>query len=76
MKTRLDLGTLGIITGEEKRLLERYVDMRLFRQRKNFDEYYIDATNYEIDIDLVGLMVLAEKFRVIVLNNSIIITDV
>ena len=75
MTTRLELGRLGIISGEQKRALECYVDARAFRQRKTFDEYYVDLTNFERVIDLRDLMILAERFKIIVLEDAVIVTD-
>ena len=75
MKVRLELGSLGIISGEQRRALECYIDARAFRQRKSFDEYYIDLTNVELGLDLRDLMILAERFKVIVLKDAIIIAD-
>lgn len=75
MKVRLELGTLGIISHQQKATLECYVDTRLFRQRKTFDEYYVDTTNCEVDIELGDLMILGELFKVIVLYDAIIIAD-
>jgi hypothetical protein len=75
MKTRFELGTLGVIEGDHKRMLENYIDERLFRQRKSYDEYYIDVTSYEVDIELGDLMLLGETFKVVVLEDAIIIAD-
>ncbi|MCP4395562.1 MAG: hypothetical protein GY804_15040 [Alphaproteobacteria bacterium] len=75
MKTRLELGSLGIISSEQKRALECYVDARAFRQRKTFDEYYVDLTSFERVIDLRDLMILAERFKIIVLEDAVIVTD-
>lgn len=77
MKARLELGALGIISGEQRKALECYIDARAFRQRKSFDEYYIDLTNVELELelDLMDLMILAERFKVIVLEDAIIIAD-
>ena len=75
MKTRFELGTIGILEGDRKRILENYIDERLFRQRKNYDEYYIDVTNYEVDVELGDLMLLGETFKVVVLEDAIIIAD-
>ena len=75
METRLELGTLGIISGAQKRALECYVDVRAFRQRKTFDEYYVDLTNFERVLDLRDLMILAERFKIIVLEDAVIVTD-
>lgn len=73
--TRMELGTLGIIEGDKKRMLECYVDGRLFRQRKTFDEYYVDDTNFSIELDLRDLQFLAESFRVTVLPDCVIISE-
>jgi hypothetical protein len=75
MKTRFELGTLGIIEGDHKRILENYIDERLFRQRKSYDEYYIDVTSYEADVELGDLMLLGETFKIIALEDAIIIAD-
>ncbi len=75
MKARLELGVLGIISGEQRRALECYIDARAFRQRKSFDEYYVDLTNVELELDLRDLMILAERFKVIVLEDAIIIAN-
>ena len=74
MKVRLEIGSIGIIGGDDKRALECYVDTRMFRQRKSYDEYYIDCTNIEVDIDLNDLMILGEDFKVVVLSDSVIIS--
>jgi|TARA_R110000850_G_scaffold203712_1_gene330037 hypothetical protein len=72
---RLELGTLGIIEGDKKRFLESYIDSRLFRQRKTYDEYYIDVTAVEVNMDLGLLMILAEQFKVLVLDDCVILSD-
>ena len=50
----IHLGRLGIIEGDAKRLLEPYVDGRLFSQRKTYDEYYFDEATVELTIDVIG----------------------
>ena len=75
MKTRLELGGLGIISGKQRRSLECYVDARAFRQRKTFDEYYVDLSNFERELGLGDLMILAEHFKIIVLEDSVIVSD-
>ena len=75
MKARLELGALGIISGKQRKALECYIDARAFRQRKSFDEYYVDLTNVEMGLDLRDLMIFAERFKVIVLEDAIIIAD-
>lgn len=74
MKVRLELGNLGIISGEQKRALECYVDARAFSQRKSYDEYYVDLINFECVLDLRDLMILAESFEIIVTEDSVIIS--
>lgn len=75
MRARLELGSLGIISGEQRKALECYIDARSFRKRKSFDEYYVDLTNVELELDLRDLMILAERFKVVVLEDAIIIAD-
>lgn len=75
MKVRLEVGTLGIITGEQKRHLENYVDRLVFRQRKNYDEFYIDVTNFESSLDLRQLMRLSESFTIRLLEDCVIISE-
>ena len=70
---RLELGTLGIIEGDQKRFLEEYIDESYFKQRKNYDEYYVRVTTLEVDLDLGLLMVIADMFKVIVCSDSVIL---
>ena len=72
---RVELGGLGIIGGHKKRFLENYIDERLFTQRKTYDEYYIDVSNVKINIDLGLLMILAEQFKIIILEDCVILSD-
>jgi hypothetical protein len=74
-KLRIEVGSLGIIEGDKKRFLETYIDSRLFRQRKTYDEYYIDVTAVEVIMDLGLLMILAEQFKVMVLEDCVILSD-
>lgn len=67
----LYLECLGIISGDEKRFLEKYVDPKIFRQRKNFDEYYIDEFNVGLDLSLTTLMKLSEWFGVTVHSDHV-----
>lgn len=62
----IQLGRLGIIEGDAKRLLEPYVDGRLFSQRKTYDEYTIDTDIVKIRMDIKDLFILSEKFIVTV----------
>jgi hypothetical protein len=55
---------LGIISSEMKRALEDYVDVRVFRQRKAYDEYYIDIQEVDFDLDINDLLILADHFEV------------
>lgn len=69
---RIDLDMLSIMSGDEKRALENYVDCRLFRQRKSYDEYTIgNQYVYLEDLDVVDLMIIAENFKVTVYPNAI-----
>ncbi len=62
----IHLGRLGIISGDSKRLLEPYVDSRLFSQRKFYDEYTLDTDSVKIRMDIKDLFILSEKFIVTV----------
>ena len=76
VKTYLELGSLGIVDGDSKRKLENYVNPQFFRQRKTYDEYYIDVTNVEIDLDFNDLTILAEDFIVKVLHDGhVVLSD-
>lgn len=70
MKTSLVLN-IGIIEGDDKRVLENYIDSRVFRQRKSYDEYYIGITGTELDLDIRDLMILAENFLVDVFSDYV-----
>ncbi len=72
---RLELGSLGILSGEQKRALEAYIDSRIFTQRKQFDEYTVDTTNQYAALDLGDLRILAEEFKVLVLEDSVLLAD-
>jgi len=76
VKTYLELGSLEIVDGDSKRKLENYVNPQFFRQRKTYDEYYIDVTNVEIDLDFNDLTILAEDFIVKVLHDGhVVLSD-
>jgi hypothetical protein len=66
---------LGIIEGDVKRRLEDYIDTRLFKQRKNFDEYTLCATSTEFNADIGDLMILAEIVTVRVLDDCVMLSD-
>jgi hypothetical protein len=68
--TYLELGSLGIVGGDDKRALENYVSPAYFRQRKTYDEYYIDVTNIQIALNFKDLTILAENFIVRVLEDG------
>ena len=70
MKVTLELSTLSILNGYEKRALEDYVDTRMFRQRKQFDEWLVSG-QVTVDIDLGDLMILADHFIVEVCNDGV-----
>jgi len=71
---RLEL-QLGIIEGCVKRQLENYIDERLFRQRKTFDEYIIDETNIVINTDLKELLIMAEYVKVRILPDCVMLSS-
>lgn len=73
--TKLYVGELAILSGDQKRCLECFVDVRHFNQRKNFDEYTMDVSDVEAAVGLVELMILADEFKVEVLENSVQLTD-
>lgn len=73
---RIELGSLGIIEGWQKKALECYVDSRLFEQRRDFDEYTVSATNVDANVDLKDLMLLAESFSIKVGTDEIYISDI
>lgn len=68
---------LGIISGEQKRLLESFIGSKYFEQRKNYDEYYFSANMIAVeeDIGVHDLMVIADLFHVEVFPNSLHISD-
>ena len=62
---------LGIISGDQKRSLECYVDSRFFRQRKSYDEYYVDVGEVKFSGGINDLMILAEEFIINITPSSI-----
>ena len=70
MNTNLVLN-IGIIEGDDKRALENYVDVRYFRQRKSYDEYYIDVTDIDLKLDVNDLRILADNFKIQVLSDYV-----
>ena len=70
MRTNLVL-KIGIIEGDDKRALENYVDSRFFRQRKQYDEYYIDVDDVDLKLDVNDLRILADNFKVQVFSDYV-----
>jgi hypothetical protein len=66
---------MGIIEGNVKRRIEDYIDHRLFRQRKDYDEYVIDVTNIEFNATISDLMILAKSVNVRVLEDCIMLSE-
>jgi len=67
---------LGLISGDQKRCLECYLDSRHFTQRKTYDEYYVDAgLDMDMSLTINDLMIIAEDFSVAVLPGGISITN-
>lgn len=71
---RFELGTLGIVEGDEKRILEAFIGEESFTRRKNYDEFYCRVTTKEVDVDIKDLMWISEHFRVLVVSDAIIIS--
>lgn len=69
----IELGSLGLLSGDDKRALENYVHPSYFRQRKSYDEYYVDVTNLDLDLDLRDLQILADDFKVRILSDGHVI---
>ena len=70
MKTLVDL-EFSIIDGDTMRLLENYLDTRIFEQRKSFDEYYVMTSQVEMEVNLGILMILSEGVHVEVYKDSV-----
>lgn len=70
----LDATGIGIIDGDSKRLLQLYVDETIFRQRKSYDEFYMDQNMFVLDLDIDDLMRLSRCFNIEVFQKSISIT--
>tara|TARA_R100000541_G_C1897352_1_gene83927 strand:- start:2980 stop:3213 length:234 start_codon:yes stop_codon:yes gene_type:complete len=64
MKTKVHLSRLGIISGDSKRLLEDYVYTGAFSQRKSYDEWVVDWSDIELDLDMRDLFILSHKFEI------------
>lgn len=73
MKVKIKLET-GIVSGCTKRLLEKYDTGIVFKQRKNYDEYYSE-THQEVDTSLEVLSLISESLNVEVQGDEIIITE-
>ena len=74
MKTRFEIGSIGILEGDLKRVLELYIGEDAFTQRKCYDEYYINKSNYEVDVELEDLMRLGCDFKVQMWVDAILIS--
>lgn len=74
MKTRFELGTIGILSGEAKRVLENYTG-DIFTQRKIYDEYYINVTSCDVYVELGELMALSEVFAINVWIDALILSE-
>jgi hypothetical protein len=72
---KIDTSGLGIIDSDEKKVLECYIDERLIRQRKSFDEYIVDQDSRDFDLDIRDLRILAEKFNVQVTDDEILLSN-
>ena len=70
MQVTLELETLSILSGDEKIALEDYVDICMFRRRKQFNEWIVHG-KVEIDLELNDLMILAKSFIVEVCSDGI-----
>jgi hypothetical protein len=77
LKPKIHFEKLGIISGNSKRLLECYVDTRLFSQHKCYDEWYItDCTSpSELGLDLRCLFTLSDRFEIRVVRDGIEIEE-
>ena len=70
----LDATGIGIIDGDSKRLLQLYVNETIFRQRKSYNEFYMDQNMFVLDLDIDDLMRLSRCFNIEVFQKSISIT--
>lgn len=73
MIVTLDLSSIGLVSGEQKDLLEPLIG-DVFTQRKSYDEYYISGT-FECDICIENIVRLSTKFLVTVENECISLND-
>ena len=67
--------SMGIISGDDKRTLEEYIDSSNFKQRKSYDEYYVVNKTLDLNLDLGLLMILAESFDIEVHSDQVSIID-
>jgi len=67
--------SMGIISGDDKRTLEEYIDSSNFKQRKSYDEYYVVNKTLDLNLDLRLLMILAESFDIEVHSDQVSIID-
>ena len=75
LKPKIHFEKLGIISGNSKRFLESYVDMRLFSQRKSYDEWVVDYDEIELDLDLKDLFILSDRFEIRIVRDGIEIEE-
>lgn len=73
MIVTLDLSSIGLVSGEQKDLLEPLIG-DVLTQRKSYDEYYISGT-FECDICIENIVRLSTKFLVTVENECISLND-
>lgn len=73
MKIKLELSSLGIISGNNKRVLETYTGGHIFDQRKTYDEYSINVSSCDVEVDLNELMNLSGVFSIVLLPNCVLL---
>ena len=74
MKTRFEF-QFGIIEGCVKRALIDYIDERLFKQRKNYDEYTLTVNSLDVDIELCDLFIIAENAKITILDDCLLLSN-
>lgn len=67
--------SLGVISGDNKRWLEDYVDSSLFVQRKDYDEYTVIRGYTAAKLDLYDFKNISEYFKVTINSDSIDISE-
>ncbi len=66
MLVKVNIDGLGIITGEQKSLLEAFVKNLLFKQRKQYDEYYLKSGQGPATMSIEDVLKLAQEFTVLI----------